>query len=466
MPSSEDTNTQLNTRELAQENAPGQVVSTNVNQKNTEKLVKPAVKKDAGTKTGITEDASTKTGEVKGDVGSQTITKVEALFKVLEDGKFALGNEEEKKRFRAAFEKATDFSSLIQGLSITQVQLCFFLFEYKMVIQYIDENVITSGLEAAKKADGLIEKYFKDYKDKNYLAFCEKNDDGLDTLHISLGEHEREHTLVSDILQQEKQIGALRIFRGPNEEVAASRSKKDDINIRNYEFKKGANYDMIITWDVKIKDEKGADQNVKFEMTVGVSHEGITALRGYKKNGEEGDNLGLKDLLPSIEQNKELYINGLSLREAFELCFSKNAAEMERSSETLVCNPAPNEVAVNSAQNNANSTQSNDAAKPPENTPTADSTQNDDAAQIVTPKPAESAEESHKQPDSVQNNAVNSTQSDATTQTVTPKQPDSTPTDDSTQNNTAADNPKTALDNIPGVQQHDTANAKGKSIAR
>ncbi|MBD0391587.1 hypothetical protein IC220_03865 [Wolbachia endosymbiont of Pentalonia nigronervosa] len=370
------------------------------NTKNTEELVNPPV---------VEKDAGTKTEEVKGDVGSQTITKVEALFKVLEDEKFALGNEEEKKRFRAAFEKATDFSSLIHGLSITQVQLCFFLFEYKMVIQYIDENVITSSLEAVKKAGGLIEKYFKGYKD--YLAFYEKNDDGLDTLHILLRKHEREHTLVSDILQQEKQIGALRIFHGSNEEVVASRGKKDDINIRNYEFKKGANYDMIITWDVKIKDEKDADQNIKFEMTVGVSHEGIIALRGYKVNGKEVDNLGLKCVLEWTKQNKELYINGLCLCESFKLCFSKNAAEMERSSETLVCNPAPNEVAVNS----------------------------------------------------VQNNAVNSTQSDAATQTVTPKQPDSTPTADSTQNNTAADNPKTALDDIPGVQQHDTA--KGKSIA-
>ncbi|HCE59281.1 MAG TPA: hypothetical protein DEQ74_00370, partial [Wolbachia sp.] len=54
------------------------------NTKNTEELVNPPV---------VEKDAGTKTEEVKGDVGSQTITKVEAIFKVLEDEKFALGNE-------------------------------------------------------------------------------------------------------------------------------------------------------------------------------------------------------------------------------------------------------------------------------------------------------------------------------------------------------------------------------------
>lgn len=140
-----------------------------------------------------------------------------------------------------------------------------------------------------------------------FQAYCKETKEANKTLNINLIHYDKSKPIrISDILQQEKDIGKLNIYCNKKRDICARRKDKK----RYYEFKEGACYQMTSTWPVE--DESGNISTCT--MVMNVDSTGITKI--VKFDGREFNDESYKKDKKLIEQNKELYIGNSSLCEA------------------------------------------------------------------------------------------------------------------------------------------------------
>ncbi|MCM1001690.1 hypothetical protein [Wolbachia pipientis] len=166
----------------------------------------------------------------------------------------------------------------------------------------------------------------------SFQAYCKETQKANKVLNINLIHYDKSKPIkISDILQQEKDIGKLNIYCNEKRDICARRKDKK----RYYEFKEGACYQMTSTWPVE--DESGNTSTCT--MVMNVDSTGITKI--VKFDGENFESPS-KEFWELIKQNKELYIQGSSLREAVEkfLGMQQSREEIIRMDGSKGCNSA------------------------------------------------------------------------------------------------------------------------------
>ncbi|WGJ61927.1 hypothetical protein M3L71_06565 [Wolbachia endosymbiont of Frankliniella intonsa] len=168
-------------------------------------------------------------------------------------------------------------------------------------------------IELANQAKKAVSKYFRD-KDIDLRAFYVETNNSDKLLNINLINYNRSEPIrISDILQQERDISTLNIYCDKKHDIYAYRKGKE----RHYEFKEGAYYEMTSTWPVQDKDGK----TFTCTMVMNVSNSGITKVLQF--NGKDFESPP-EEFLELIRQNKELYIQGLSLHDNVKELLKKN----------------------------------------------------------------------------------------------------------------------------------------------
>ncbi|MDR0288479.1 MAG: hypothetical protein LBH78_00230 [Rickettsiales bacterium] len=270
------------------------------------------------------------------------------LEKIIAD--FKLENLREKMRLLKELKEKNSFAALRKDYG-NEWLLRDLIYDEDFKQKYIDKVIgerdksISDSLEKgidkckklAKQGEDIASKYFGEWE-VNFQAYCEETDNANRTLNVNLTNYNGSEPIkISDILQQEKDIGKLNIYCNKKHDIFAHREDKK----RHYEFKEGACYQMTSTWP--IKDESG---RVAFTciMVMDVSSEGITEAKfsGKKPNGESCE-LSLEEDMELIKQNEELYIGNLSLCEAVEefLGTQRNKEDIIRKGKDREHNSAP-----------------------------------------------------------------------------------------------------------------------------
>ncbi|MGL9761290.1 MAG: hypothetical protein ACR5LB_03645 [Wolbachia sp.] len=168
-------------------------------------------------------------------------------------------------------------------------------------------------IELVNHAKKAVSKYFE-RKDIELQAYHTETNDTDRILNINLNNHDgNEPIRISDILQQEKNISELNVYCDKKHEIHAVRKGKE----RHYEFKEGAYYEMTSTWP--IKDESGKVVST-CTMVMNVSNDGITEILGFNGRSFTASD----EVLGLIEQNRELYIQRLSLYDAVKALLERN----------------------------------------------------------------------------------------------------------------------------------------------
>ncbi|MGL9682331.1 MAG: hypothetical protein ACR5K2_05305 [Wolbachia sp.] len=168
-------------------------------------------------------------------------------------------------------------------------------------------------IELVNQAKKAASKYFE-MKDINLQVYHAETNDTDRILNINLNNYDGNEAIrISDILQQEKNISELNVYCDKKHEIHAVRNGKE----RHYEFKEYAYYEMTSTWP--IKDESGKVIST-CTMVMSVNNDGITKILGFNGRSFTASD----DVLGLIEQNRELYIQRLSLYDAVEALLKRN----------------------------------------------------------------------------------------------------------------------------------------------
>lgn len=235
----------------------------------------------------------------------------------------------EKMRFLKELKEKSNFAALKQNYS-DEWLLIDLMDDQNFKQEFIDKVVNEKGESASQSLKENIDGYMKlvvqgkqvaskyfNKKGTNFQAYCEESDDTGRVLNVNLiNHHGNEPIKISDILQQEKNIGKLNIYCNKKHEVYAHQDKDKK---RYYVFEKGAHYEMTSTWP--IKDESGRVV-LTCTMVMNVSSDGITKI--LKFNGEDYTLLSEEDK-KLIEKNEELFIEGLPLYKAVGKFLGLNA---------------------------------------------------------------------------------------------------------------------------------------------
>jgi hypothetical protein len=167
-------------------------------------------------------------------------------------------------------------------------------------------------IELANQAKKAVSKYFE-RKDIELQAYYTEANNADRILNINLTNHGgNEPIRISDILQQEKNISELNVYCDEKHEIHAIRKGKE----RHYEFKEGAYYEMTSTWPATDKSGK----TFMCTMVMNVSNDGITEILGFNGRSFTASD----EVLGLIEQNRELYIQRLSLYDAVKALLERD----------------------------------------------------------------------------------------------------------------------------------------------
>ncbi|MDR2547899.1 MAG: hypothetical protein LBC34_00080 [Rickettsiales bacterium] len=224
----------------------------------------------------------------------------------------------------ANIQKAYDnwyFNDLIGNINFRQEYVNKAVEERERPVSENFKENIDKCVSLAVQGKHIASKHFE--QNIAFQAYCEETDNANRVLNVNLINYNGSEPIkISDILQQEKDIGKLNIYCNKKHDIFARRKDKK----RYYEFKEGACYQMTSTWPVE--DESGNTSTCT--MVMNVDSTGITKIVKFD-NREFNDESYKKDK-KLIEQNKELYIGNLSLCEAVEefLGMQQSREEMTR----------------------------------------------------------------------------------------------------------------------------------------
>ncbi|WCR58617.1 MAG: Chromosome partition protein Smc [Wolbachia endosymbiont of Ctenocephalides felis wCfeF] len=142
-------------------------------------------------------------------------------------------------------------------------------------------------------------------------------------------ESKEEPVKISDILRASSEGKVYHISLGGDNQITAS---KKNGNERHYDFTGSGSSKMTINWQAKDSEGRSIDSS----MTIEVGSDGIQKVIDEPKFGEITDS---EEVLKLVEQNKEVFINGKSLLEAF-IGMGKNVINQPmQEEETFIRNP-------------------------------------------------------------------------------------------------------------------------------
>ncbi|MCM1001273.1 MAG: hypothetical protein KTV72_02995 [Wolbachia endosymbiont of Melophagus ovinus] len=150
-------------------------------------------------------------------------------------------------------------------------------------------------------------------------------------------ENKEEPIKISDILRASSEGKVYHMSLGEDNQITAS---KKNGNERHYNFTGSGSCEMTINWQAK--DSKG--NSISCSMTVEVGLSGILKVIGESKFGDLKFTSSLSEeeegkMLKLVEQNKEVFINGKTLYQAF-IDTGKNVGNQPTpKEETFIRNP-------------------------------------------------------------------------------------------------------------------------------
>ncbi|MCM1002553.1 coiled-coil domain-containing protein [Wolbachia pipientis] len=168
---------------------------------------------------------------------------------------------------------------------------------------------------------------------QSFLAYSTKDND----FNIRF-ENKEEPIKISDILRASSEGKVYHISLGEDNQITAS---KKNGNERHYNFTGSGSCEMIINWQAK--DSEG--NSISCSMTVEVGLGGILKVIGEPKFGDLKFTSSLSEeeegkILKLVEQNKEVFINGKTLYQAFTSVMDKNVGNQPMQEEkTFIRNP-------------------------------------------------------------------------------------------------------------------------------
>ncbi|MGL9718025.1 MAG: hypothetical protein ACR5K9_05030 [Wolbachia sp.] len=244
------------------------------------------------------------------------------LGKVITD--FKLQNLQDKVGFLGLLKEKTDFTTILSSFRKSSRWRVYSLitdegFKRGYIYTALDEEEksfnesfkksMNDYIKLAEEGKNVAGKCFE--KGIDFQAYCEEAGNDDKTLNVNLVDYNGgEPIKISDILQQEGNIGELNIYCNRKHDICARREDKK----RYYEFKEGACYQMTSTWPIKDKSGKVVLTCI---MVMNVGSDGITEI--LKFNGKEfkgGDyTLLSEEDMELIKRNEELYIQGSPLCE-------------------------------------------------------------------------------------------------------------------------------------------------------
>ncbi|MDD9331347.1 MAG: hypothetical protein PV340_01615 [Wolbachia sp.] len=204
---------------------------------------------------------------------------------------------------------------------------------YESINEIIEEKDETVGKQLKEEVDNYIESIEEaESKAKKYLENYNHIEAYIfgNVLNINISKLEQEKPIrISDILKLEKEIDGLNIYCDYKDEVRAY--KQEDR--RYYEFKAGS-YEISINWP--IKDQTGKDFGCTVVVAVGAN--GVTNILKVEIDDMRLNKLAKVEIVVLAKQNKEVYIQGLSLSEALEKFLESNyqSEETARSTEKIL----------------------------------------------------------------------------------------------------------------------------------
>lgn len=239
------------------------------------------------------------------------------LEKIVED--FKLEDLENKIRLLVLLREEMDFANiqkayrdkwsfygLIGNINFRQEYVNKPVEERERPVRENFKENIDKCIRLAEQGKHIASKHFE--QNIAFQAYCEETDNADKTLNVNLINYNGSEPIkISDILQQEKDIGKLNIYCNEKHDIFARREDKK----RYYEFQEGACYQMTSTWSVE--DESGNISTCS--MVMDVSNDGITKI--VKFNGENFKSPS-KEFWKLIGQNEELHIQGSPLHKAVE----------------------------------------------------------------------------------------------------------------------------------------------------
>ncbi|MGL9718260.1 MAG: hypothetical protein ACR5K9_06305 [Wolbachia sp.] len=120
-------------------------------------------------------------------------------------------------------------------------------------------------------------------------------------------ENEEKPVKISDILRARDEGEVYNISLGENSQITACRKNGNE---RHYNFTGSSSCEMMINWQAK--DSKG--DSISCSMTVEVDYSGIKRVVNEPRFGGITSQ---EEILKLVEQNKEVFINGKTLHQAF-----------------------------------------------------------------------------------------------------------------------------------------------------
>ncbi|WCR59944.1 MAG: hypothetical protein PG978_001396 [Wolbachia endosymbiont of Ctenocephalides felis wCfeF] len=228
----------------------------------------------------------------------------------------------------ANIQKAYDnwyFNDLIGNINFRQEYVNKAVEERERPVRENFKENIDKCIRLAEQGKQIASRHFEE--SIVFQAYCKETKEANKALNINLIHYDKSKPIkISDILQQEKDIGKLNIYCNKKHDIFARREDKK----RYYEFKEGAYYQMTSKWP--IKDESGRVV-LTCTMVMDVSSEGITEITEFSGEVPNGGNCTLspEEHMELIERNEELHIQGSPLHKAV-----KKFLEVQRNREEVI----------------------------------------------------------------------------------------------------------------------------------
>jgi|GEM_PF-2266206 len=232
-----------------------------------------------------------------------------------------------------AIKDSKNFQEAIEKLE--KEKLIWYLIGPLRKDEDITEQINLNWKEKFQEFERLIDATHKKLEsslpNQNFLAYSTKDND----FNIRF-ESKKEPVKISDILRASSEGEVYHISLGRDNQITAS---KKNGNERHYDFTGSGSSEMIINWQAKDSEGNSIDSSI----IIAVGSSGILKVIGEPKFGglkftsslseEEGDKI-----LKLVEQNKEVFINGKSLLEAF-IGMGKNMSDQPiQEEETFIRN--------------------------------------------------------------------------------------------------------------------------------
>ncbi|MDR2547958.1 MAG: hypothetical protein LBC34_00385 [Rickettsiales bacterium] len=235
-------------------------------------------------------------------------------------------DKQKKKDILSVIESHNSFQEAIEKLE--KEKLIWYLIGPLRKDEEVRKQINSKWEADFQKFEQLIDARHKELEsslpNQNFLAYSTKDND----FNISF-ESKEEPVKISDILRASSEGEVYHISLGGDNQITAS---KKNGNERHYDFAGPGSCEMTINWQAKDSEGNSIDSS----MTIEVGSDGILEVIGEPKFGEITDS---EEVLKLVKQNKEVFINGKTLYQAFVDMGKGMSNQPTQEEETFIRNP-------------------------------------------------------------------------------------------------------------------------------